>query len=169
MNQNVPHRAWYREKLVWMVVGLPASAIVAGIVTIIIATQTSDGLVADDYYKQGLAINQTIARDEAARKLGLVAVIELGDGKVRARLDSRVAAELPDRMLMTLLHPTRAGEDQEVTLTRQGDMYTGEVKIPRPGRWQVRLEDECRNWRMNGTAQFPAETTIRIESEFPKS
>ena len=37
---------------------------------------------------------------------------------------------------MTLLHPTRAGEDQEVTLTRQGDMYTGEVKIPRPGRWQ---------------------------------
>ena len=169
MNQNVPHRAWYREKLVWMVVGLPASAIVAGIVTIIIATQTSDGLVADDYYKQGLAINQTIARDEAARKLGLVAVIELGDGKVRARLDSRVAAELPDRMLMTLLHPTRAGEDQEVTLTRQGDMYTGEVKIPRPGRWQVRLEDESRNWRMNGTAQFPAETTIRIESEFPKS
>ncbi|MCB1889057.1 MAG: FixH family protein [Rhodocyclaceae bacterium] len=152
-----------------MVVGLPASAIVAGIVTIIIATQTSDGLVADDYYKQGLAINQTIARDEAARKLGLVAVIELGDGKVRARLDSRVAAELPDRMLMTLLHPTRAGEDQEVTLTRQGDMYTGEVKIPRPGRWQVRLEDESRNWRMNGTAQFPAETTIRIESEFPKS
>ncbi|MCB1930047.1 MAG: FixH family protein [Rhodocyclaceae bacterium] len=169
MEEPKDRRPWYREKLVWMLISLPAAAIVGGIATIVIATRTSDGLVADDYYKQGLAINQTIARDEMARQLGLVAQIELGADSVRARLESRVAAPLPDRLVLTLVHPTRSGEDQLVTLTRQGDMYAGEIHNPSAGRWQIRLEDERRNWRMNGAAQLPAETTIRIESEIPKS
>jgi len=169
MTTNAPRRPWYREKLVWMVVGLPASAIVAGIITLVIATRTSDDLVADDYYKQGLAINQTLARDEAARQLGLVVVIELRDGQVKARLDSRVSAPLPERIVLTLVHPTRAGQDQQTLLTRQGDFYAGKIAYPSAGRWQVHVEDESRSWRMNATAQSPSETTLRIESDMPKS
>ncbi|MCB1914643.1 MAG: FixH family protein [Rhodocyclaceae bacterium] len=169
MQESNQRRPWYREKLVWLVISLPAAAILGGIATIVIATRTSDGLVADDYYKQGLAINQTIAREERARAMALVAVIELGGGSVRARLDSLAAAPLPERVVLTLVHPTRSGEDQEVLLTRQGDMYAGQMQYPSAGRWQVRLEDEFRSWRMNGSAHLPEESTIRIESELSGS
>jgi len=35
----------------------PAAVIVAGFFTMALAFRTEDGLVAEDYYKQGLAIN----------------------------------------------------------------------------------------------------------------
>ena len=35
----------------------PAAVIVAGVYTTILAFSSTDGLVADDYYKQGLMIN----------------------------------------------------------------------------------------------------------------
>lgn len=162
-------RPWYREKLVWMLISLPASAVIAGIATIILATRTSDGLVADDYYKQGLAINQVIARDEEARRLGLSADIRVVEGQMSVSLNAPDGMPLPDRLVLTLVHPTRSGEDHEILLTRQTAAYVGELPATSAGRWQLRLEDESREWRMNGTAYFPAETTIRIESEIPKS
>ena len=48
----------------------PGLVVVAGIATAVIAFRGADGLVADDYYKQGLGINRQIARDQAARDLG---------------------------------------------------------------------------------------------------
>ncbi|MCB1908880.1 MAG: FixH family protein [Rhodocyclaceae bacterium] len=153
----------------WLVISLPAAAILGGIATIVIATRTSDGLVADDYYKQGLAINQTIARDDAARQMGLVAVLEMGDGGVRVRLDSRASAPLPEHLVLTLVHPTRSGEDQQVILARRGAVYAGALHVPSAGRWQIRIEDEFNNWRMSGIAQFPDDSIVTIDSDVPGS
>ncbi len=68
----------------------PAIVVLAGVITTYLAVVTSDGLVADDYYKRGLAINQTLARDLVARQLGLRAQIafEPGFGRVAVTLDS---------------------------------------------------------------------------------
>jgi len=169
MNRQDQRRPWYREKLVWMLIALPAAAVLGGIATILIATSTSDGLVADDYYKQGLAINKTLARDERARELGLEAVVRLSEGAIRLSLQSRAGAEPPARLLLTLVHPTRSGEDQSIVLERDGDGFSGRFDQISAGHWQIRIEDESRSWRMNGTAYFPTETTIRISSEVPKS
>ncbi len=40
----------------------PLTVIVASVFTLWLAVRSEDGLVADDYYKRGLAINQTLAR-----------------------------------------------------------------------------------------------------------
>ena len=156
------HRPWFREKLVWMIIALPASAVIAGIVTIWIAVSTSDGLVADDYYKQGLAINQTMARDERARLLGLEARVDMRQGKVRVAL--RGAGDLPPSLQMTLVHPTRAGEDQTIQLDKVGADYLGDFFDVSAGRWSIRLEDELRSWRMGGSAYLPATAEIRISA-----
>ncbi len=169
MNQAKQKRPWYRERLVWMLIALPASAVLGGIVTIVLATRTSDGLVADDYYKQGIAINKTIARDDRARDLGLDALLRLSEGTIRLSLQSKRGAELPARLLLTFVHPTRAGEDRSIVLERNGDEFYGQLGRISAGHWQVRIEDEARSWRMNGTAYFPTETAIRITSEVPKS
>ena len=55
-HRSATHRPWYRHGWVWFLAGIPASAIIAGSITIWIAVSTADSLVADDYYKEGLAI-----------------------------------------------------------------------------------------------------------------
>ena len=54
---------WYREPWPWLLMAGPVTVIIAGGFTAWLAVTSSDGLVADDYYKQGLAINQTLERD----------------------------------------------------------------------------------------------------------
>ena len=63
---------WYKERWTWLLMLMPATAIVAGFITLWLAITSFDGLVADDYYKQGLAINQTLARANAAQERGLL-------------------------------------------------------------------------------------------------
>ena len=53
---------WYREPWPWILMSGPAAVIVAGAFTIWIAFSGADGLVTQDYYKQGLAINRTLAQ-----------------------------------------------------------------------------------------------------------
>lgn len=48
---------WYREPWPWLIMAGPAAVIVAGVYTTILAFSSTDGLAADDYYKQGLMIN----------------------------------------------------------------------------------------------------------------
>ena len=79
---------WHREPLVWMVLAIPAAAVVAGAVMLVLANATWDGLVADDYYKRGLEINRSLARDEEAVRLGIHASLAFpGPGVVEARVN----------------------------------------------------------------------------------
>ena len=57
---------WYRQAWPWFLIAFPAIAVIAGAVTLWLAVSTSDGLVVDDYYKQGLAVQQTMARSQRA-------------------------------------------------------------------------------------------------------
>ena len=79
-------RPWYREPWPWILMSGPAAVLVAGAITAWIAFASADGLVAEDYYKQGLAINKLLEREEAARRLGVSAEITLRPGKIRVEL-----------------------------------------------------------------------------------
>jgi hypothetical protein len=77
----------------------------------------------------------------------------------------RVGAPLPERLRLTLAHPTRAGEDRKVLLDGGQGHYAGELPALGPGRWQVVIEDEAANWRLAGSVQLPdsPETLLRAE------
>ena len=65
-NDNQP---WYKDRWPWILIAGPATVVVAGFITLWMAVVSDDGLVTDDYYKQGLAINQTLARANDAFRL----------------------------------------------------------------------------------------------------
>ena len=79
---EAPVEPWYRQGWPWFLIALPATAVVAGIVTLVIAAKTFDGMVVDDYYKEGRAIVQTIGRVEHARELGLRAALRTVHGEI---------------------------------------------------------------------------------------
>ncbi len=68
-----PPQPWWRHGHVWLLIAGPATVIVAGIATLILAVRTSDPLVAQDYYRQGIEINKTL-REGASTKALLPAV-----------------------------------------------------------------------------------------------
>jgi hypothetical protein len=146
---------WYREPWPWLLMAGPALVIVAGAITTAIAVKTSDGVVADDYYKQGLGINRALARDARAADLRLAADVQFNEERTRVRVRLAGAAQ-PDTVRMTLVHPTRAGGDQATTLRRispasAGEgLYEGAVATPHAGTWRLRLEDTAGGWRLTG-------------------
>jgi hypothetical protein len=54
-------KPWYREPWPWILMSGPAVVVVAGVATAWIAFATADSLVAEDYYKRGLTINDRLA------------------------------------------------------------------------------------------------------------
>jgi hypothetical protein len=153
---------WYRHRWPWLLMAGPATVIVAGIVTLWLAVRSNDGLVADDYYKQGLAINRTLERSERAAAMGLKAWFAVRDGRAVLRLESRAGAALPSRVRLKLTHPTRSGFDQALLLTRADGIYTGPLEELASGHWQVIVEDEAGTWRLAGAAT-PAEKEAALE------
>jgi hypothetical protein len=157
-----PDRHWYREPWPWLLMAGPAIVVVAGIVTAWIAIKSDDGLVADDYYKRGLAINQDLARSDRARALGLQAEVQLGVGLAELKLAGSGPEALPARVWLKLAHATQAGMDRNLLLGGESGVYRGTLEPPPPGRWRVTLEDEAATWRMQGVVRLPDETTVRL-------
>lgn len=157
-----PMRPWYREPWPWLLMAPVAIVVVAGIVTAILAVRTSDGVVADDYYKQGLGINRVIAREAHAQAAGLAARILFNDERTGVRVLLASAQQLPESLTLTLIHPTRRGEDQVVALRQAGPaLYEGRLQAPRAASWRVSLEDASRTWRLKGR-WLPAEASIAV-------
>ena len=136
---------WYREPWPWIVMSGPAAVMVAGAITMWIAFATADGLVADDYYKQGLAINQLIAREETAQRLGIAARVEFEPQRIRVRLEG----QSPVALFVHLAHATRAGHDVRLRLARvrEGVYEADRPQLP-AGRWRVAIEDPAGQWRI---------------------
>jgi hypothetical protein len=147
-------RPWYREPWPWFLMAGPALVVVAGLTTAYIAFHGADGLVADDYYKQGLGVNRDIARDQAARDMGIGGRMEVLPGRVRVTLHATTA--LPDRITLRFAHPSRASEDRVVHLARVADdAWEAPLAGALPAtRWLVIVETE--RWRVS--AQLDSRT-----------
>jgi hypothetical protein len=149
-------RPWHREPWPWILMAGPFVVVVAGLVTAWIAVKTSDGLVTEDYYKKGLVISQTLLRSDVAMKEGLAAGVRIAGDTLAVRLQAEDKGfTLPPTLQATISHPTRAGLDQSVLLTRVGGIYTGMVRLPAAGHWLVLLEDEAKTWRLLGNVILP--------------
>jgi hypothetical protein len=142
-------RPWYREPWPWILMAGPVATIFAGAATAWLAVASDDGLVADDYYKQGLAINQELRRERAAATRGIVARIEAGQGELRIRLEGR--GPLPEALFVKLAHATRAGFDMRLRVESRGaGLYECALPPLAAGHWRVVVEDPRGEWRLAG-------------------
>ena len=138
-------KPWYREPWPWILMSGPAAVLIASAATMWIAFTSADGLVADDYYKQGLGINRVLAREEAARRLGVSAEVRLSEGKISVAL----RGESPEALFAQLAHATRAGHDMRLRLTRSASgAYEAELPPLAPGHWRLTIDDALGRWRL---------------------
>ena len=136
---------WYRQLWPWLIISGPAAVLVAGAVTTWIAFASADGLVAEDYYKQGMAVNKVLAREQHAAQLGLSADLQLTQEKIVVKLHGAA----PEALFVHLAHATRAGYDQRLRLAPvQPGVYEAELPELPAGRWRIVVEDPRASWRI---------------------
>jgi len=158
--QSTAMRPWYREPWPWLIMSGPALVVVAGCYTLWLAIASSDGLVADDYYKQGLAINKTLDRERAAIAAHYEARLMFAPAGDRVRI-TLTGRDVPHVVMLRLMHPTRAGLDSVVRLEAAGrGVYEGAFALPVSGRWRVSIEDEQATWRLLGEMRLPADGPV---------
>ena len=150
-----------------MVLAIPATAVVVGAVMLVLANVTWDGLVADDYYRRGMEINRSLARDAQATggrggRLGLRATVAFpAPGVVEARItdvDGAAPAASGDRLDLRFARAARAGADVRVVLTRtSGGIWRGVLPVLNSGKWYVELGNE--RWRLAAPVRIPVSQT----------
>jgi hypothetical protein len=163
MSTMAEQRSWYREPLVWLIIAFPLTAVVAGLATFYIAKSTHDGLVVDDYYQKGKEINRSLARDQAAARLGLRGGLHLeaASQTVIVELQSTAHATLPASVTLRWLHATRGGNDRVQQLERAADgRYRAAFPELAPGHWYAQLE--AQDWRLQGSLHVPGEVRLEL-------
>ena len=135
---------WYRQRWPWLLISGPAIVVVASLTSAWLAITTDDGLVASDYYKQGLLINRKLGPGSVPTLPEPGAIVAVSrDGHVQARVTYQGAT--PTRVWLKVFHP---GEQaQIVALAPSGnDVWVGTMAEQTPGRWIVSLESDL--WRL---------------------
>jgi len=161
-------KPWHKHPLVWMMISIPFSAVIMGVIMIWLAVDTDDGLVADDYYKQGLAINDVIIRDKKAAELGLSAIVEFDNSAkvINLQFDKGLLENFPDTLILNFQHATRANSDVSVSLNRGIDnQYIGYInQAITEGIWYFELIDG--NWKLNARSHVRANNVINLQSGY---
>lgn len=138
-----------------------------------IAMTRSDSLVADDYYKEGRAINQRLEKDQVAADRGIrldtsIRPLASGAQRIEVRFGAQPGVSAPEFVRLRLSHPTLNQMDVLATLTRSTDgLYRTELPQLTPGRWYAQLEDDQSQWRVKATWQVEAPSPVPPPAKSP--
>jgi hypothetical protein len=149
-----------------MLVAIPLSSVVVGMIMLWFAIDSYDGLVVDDYHQQSKQINRILARDTVAANHGIGAELELipQSGILTVRLSLRKSIPLADTLLLRFVHRARAGEDILVYLQKTGNLkYSAPLPTLSPSNWRVQLETS--DWRISGLAPVPGRNLFRLSAQ----
>ena len=177
-NNNLDTQPWYQQGWPWALIAIPLLTVVAGVITFMIANDTTDSLVKDDYYKEGLAINRNFERIALAANLSLVASIELQSESNLITLilqseSSPMAGTnknnyISDELTLNFSHPTLKSEDRTIQLAKlSGNEYVGEFSNLADAYWHVSVEDKDEAWLMKSRWRYPNKTSLIIDSKKP--
>ena len=156
-------KPWYRQVWPWMLIAIPFSSVMGGILMIYLAVSHPNDLVKDNYYQDGMAINKQIDKDQMASELGLQATISFEETLGDVLVELRGADETV--LIIELFHPSDSSKDMISGLTRlasEQNRYQGHFEKPLSGRWYIELRDTGDQWRLRGRMSFPVNGVLEM-------
>jgi hypothetical protein len=150
---------WYRQFWPWFLIGLPLVVVIAGFNMLYIALKYPHSMVDDQYYKQGLAINQSLDQDRRAAELNLSAEIIFRplSNRDTAQVEVRLSgmASYPPQLTLLLLHPGSQSLDQTLDLKQlEAGQYSAQLTQQYQHHYYLRLQPADKSWRLNGNVDF---------------
>lgn len=157
-SDNTP---WYRQFWPWFIIALPATTVAAGLATLAIAIHNADDVVADNWYRDGRAINRSNEAERRASQFGIRATLVPGDAGWSLSLHSTTPVPWPETLQVQLRHPTQATRDLQMQLPAAGDgryLISGPIS---PGDWYVTLVAD--HWRLQQRVAL-GDTPVEIKA-----
>lgn len=158
---------WYKQFWPWVLIGLPTSVVIASVVTYFLAINGMDSVISKDYYKEGLAVNADLERDNKAADLGLSADITIDGQNVTMKLSASDAATVHSLagqpILLEIENLSFQDKDLSASLVPKGDgIWQG--KIPAnmsQATWLARLIGP--DWRISHRLENTTPTHIVLK------
>ena len=160
-----------RSGYVWMLIAIPLSAVIMGVILLWLAITTFDGMVVDDYYQRGLQINEDLSRDQAALRAEILGQLDVRPTFTEVRLiSSSPMFNPPNELSLNFSHATRDGMDQTLVLRQSAvNVYRGPaLELAALGRWYVQVSGA--EWRISGNVQMVAgDTSLSLDLSASKA
>jgi uncharacterized protein len=153
---------WWSEPMVWLIIVLPVSAVVASGITVWLAAHNADTLVAQEVVKQGLAVNLATERDRKAAELAVAATLSAEPGRMKLHLEGRFDT-LPKSLVLTLAHPSDPAKDMVLLFQPSGaGEYSVDYATIPAGKRLLELAPVDKAWRLAGHWQAPFTGSMRL-------
>lgn len=156
MNSN--SSPWYKTPWMYLVIALPLSAVVGGIITIFITNANQPDMVVDDYYKKGKAINLELSLYKKTKELGLEFKVKFEENRLVITPNKAHPA-----LKVSLVHSTLKRKDLELVATPNAmGQLTATFEQNLDGKWQLFLAPMDDSWKTKNDIALPNPVEINI-------
>ena len=140
-----------REPMVWLMIGLPAVAVVAGIALVVIAVRSGSSDAVIDTVQRTAQIQTTeLGPDERAKALKLSAVLRIAKGDAIELLPVSGDFMRNEPLTLVLSHPSDASQDRRVELKPTELGWHGKLPVDASHDWLLQLSPADAQWRLKG-------------------
>jgi hypothetical protein len=153
--QEIDDKPWYKQFWPWFLICIPLSSLIVGSQVIRLATDGTNSLVVDDYYKEGKGINARLDKIENAIALNISTKLNVQYGSVTLEFVTG-APETGIALKLDFFHVTQEFKDFSVLLTRDASgIYRNNEEFPIEGKWRLRLTPIDESWKIQKRISLP--------------
>jgi hypothetical protein len=153
--QELDDKPWYKQFWPWFLICIPLSSLIVGSQVIRLATDGTNSLVVDDYYKEGKTINARLDKVEKAIELNIKTKLQVKPGSIELEFLSG-APESGEALKLDFFHVTQDFKDFTVLLTMDASgIYRSNEEYPIEGKWNIRLVPLDEAWKVQTTVRLP--------------
>jgi hypothetical protein len=155
---NTSRSAW-RNPMVWLIAGIPAASIVAGVGLVIVAMRQPNDAISEEVRRTAQIQVADLGADARAQQAGLRALLRSEDGIVEVL---PVAGDF-DRaapLRVTLRHPARKAQDRRLELAPGEHGWRTKADVDGSHAWNVELGPADTRWRLFGRLPANQHATV---------
>ena len=171
--------SFIRNPVLMLAWGLPAVAVVASVMSLLVAIRTPENELPEQYHWEGFQLDRDFSQAAKATSLKVQATLSGFDAGGRCELALRVDGTAPAALELLVAHATQPKLDQRVTFTRQAggapardtrpgiaqaaggartdaaQRYSGTCEPAPDSHWRVELVDAKSGWAVRQTVRGP--------------
>lgn len=144
---------WYKQFWLWFMLIPLGILIMASFYLLYLAITTHDGVVVDNFYRDGKGYAVRYEEDAFARAMQLQGNVQWQDNAIKVSLGGDLAP-LPDVMELLIIFPTNDDFDVTVPLEHRGlGEYVGQLPSKVEGKRHIQLHplNTEQEWRLHAT------------------
>ncbi len=142
---------WYKQPWLWFIIAPLIATVLYSSVYITASIVTNDGVVLEEYTKRAKAFHEDNQLQEVATQLGLIGTLRFDTvtSDINVILQSNDAEALPEQLILTIGHPTKASLDVTVPLRQlKPGHYVGELQTLLNGNRKLIISPVDKTWQL---------------------